>query len=511
MTQPVASWLDEYFGTPTIQANGVALPRRSAINFSGVTVAITDDVTNKRTNVTFDGAVPLLNGGTGALNDVPSSSGSGPASGIRFSGLAPVVNGLASGTDGRRLIVWAVSGPLVLSHENVGSALTNRIASATGADVSISQGAAAVLVYDGTSQRWRIASSSGGGGGGEGAPIGNADTGTINDIVSTSGGVSASAIRFTGAAPTVTGIQSGFAGRRVVLHATGGPIVLADESVLSSAVNRIVTGTAASLTIADESSLLIVYDGTSQRWRVVGFVAAGDLGGTATSQTVNKVKGTTVTTAGGALPVGAVLRSTGVAAADWGPLDLSDADARTGTLPVANGGTGTTTLTFPAGTDTLVARATTDTLSNKTLATPAITGNVTVTGFTSTTTTSADGKVTTTDVIMSIETTAGASTYATGVAMPVGSHNTLDAVVTAYKTDGTASATYKRSASWRVTAGPVVTLVGSVRDNTTDETAAAWDVTLDNASTTSGNVYVTGAAATTIRWGIAIRMQSVIP
>ena len=74
------------------------------------------------------------------------------------------------------------------------------------------------------------------------------------------------------------------------------------------------------------------------------FTAGGDLSGTSTSQTVEKIKGTTITTAGGALPVGAVLRTTAVGTADWGTVNLADTDAVTGTLPVANGGTGITAL-----------------------------------------------------------------------------------------------------------------------------------------------------------------------
>ncbi|MEO5964019.1 MAG: hypothetical protein ABIR11_01040 [Candidatus Limnocylindrales bacterium] len=47
------------------------------------------------------------------------------------------------------------------------------------------------------------------------------------------------------------------------------------------------------------------------------------------------------------------------------PIDLTS--GVTNTLPVANGGTGSTNLTFPAGPATLVARTSTETLSNKTI------------------------------------------------------------------------------------------------------------------------------------------------
>ncbi len=68
------------------------------------------------------------------------------------------------------------------------------------------------------------------------------------------------------------------------------------------------------------------------------FTAAGDLSGDGSSQTVEKVKGTTITTAGGALAAGAVLRATAVGTADWGAVNLADTDAVTGTLPKGNQG-----------------------------------------------------------------------------------------------------------------------------------------------------------------------------
>lgn len=63
---------------------------------------------------------------------------------------------------------------------------------------------------------------------------------------------------------------------------------------------------------------------------------AGDVTGTITANTVAKINATTISTAGGALTTGTVLRVTGVAAATWGALDLANASAVTGILPVGN-------------------------------------------------------------------------------------------------------------------------------------------------------------------------------
>jgi len=62
----------------------------------------------------------------------------------------------------------------------------------------------------------------------------------------------------------------------------------------------------------------------------------GDLSGSYPSPTVAKINATTVTTAGGALTTGTVLRVTGAASADWGAVDLANASAVTGALPVGN-------------------------------------------------------------------------------------------------------------------------------------------------------------------------------
>jgi len=67
---------------------------------------------------------------------------------------------------------------------------------------------------------------------------------------------------------------------------------------------------------------------------------------------------------------GTFLKGNGTGTSAWSALNM--ATDLTGILPVNNGGTGTNTLSFPAGSDTLVGRASTDTLTNKTLTTPTI-------------------------------------------------------------------------------------------------------------------------------------------
>ena len=76
-------------------------------------------------------------------------------------------------------------------------------------------------------------------------------------------------------------------------------------------------------------------------------VAVAD-GGTGASTLTGLLQGngtSAITGIANSSTVGQVLRVTGASSYAWGALDLADADARTGTLPVANGGTGAATLT----------------------------------------------------------------------------------------------------------------------------------------------------------------------
>jgi hypothetical protein len=77
------------------------------------------------------------------------------------------------------------------------------------------------------------------------------------------------AVRFTGVAPTVSGFASGTDARQLIVTATGGPLVLANQNTGSTAANRIITGTGGDVTIPNGGGAVLVYDVTTLRWRVV--------------------------------------------------------------------------------------------------------------------------------------------------------------------------------------------------------------------------------------------------
>jgi hypothetical protein len=170
----------------------------------------------------------------------------------------------------------------------------------------------------------------------------------------------------------------------------------------------------------------------------------------------------------------------------------------------------TVILPLLTGNDTLVFEAHTQTISNKTIAAPTITGAVTMTGATTNTMTSSDGKVVVIDAVGSVQTTdATVTSLYTSATLTDEAVHSIDAVVTAIKSDGTAAAQYKRHYAGRRDGG-TFTQLAAVVDNSTEETTSTWDVTVDVSSNTF-RVRVTGVAANTIRWGYAIRHQATIP
>ena len=87
-----------------------------------------------------------------------------------------------------------------------------------------------------------------------------------------------SAVRYNGtAAATFYGIVAGAAGQVVYLHNSSSyALTLSNQSASeSTAANKIITGTGADLAMASNSSVILQYDNTAARWRVIGGSGSG--------------------------------------------------------------------------------------------------------------------------------------------------------------------------------------------------------------------------------------------
>ena len=90
---------------------------------------------------------------TGAINALNRLS----ASSIYFNGIAPTLNGIAGGVDGMILYVFTSSGStLVLANESISASVGTRIATHTGANVTISGRGGATLIYESSTALWRV-------------------------------------------------------------------------------------------------------------------------------------------------------------------------------------------------------------------------------------------------------------------------------------------------------------------------------------------------------------------
>lgn len=88
-------------------------------------------------------------------------------------------------------------------------------------------------------------------------------SGTTNDLTLTG-----NFLRFT-AGGTLTGVVPILGSQIVIITGfNGSNVLIQNENAGSAAANRILTGTAADITITNEGGVAMIYDSTSNRWRV---------------------------------------------------------------------------------------------------------------------------------------------------------------------------------------------------------------------------------------------------
>lgn len=115
-----------------------------------------EDGADGEDGVSFGGPT-ITNSGTGTLSNISSDESGTPAGGIIFTGSGDkTLTGIADGTESRLLVVRAKgTGTLTIAH-NTTSTVGNRIETATGEDVVVPNGAAALFFYDSVNSRWSL-------------------------------------------------------------------------------------------------------------------------------------------------------------------------------------------------------------------------------------------------------------------------------------------------------------------------------------------------------------------
>jgi hypothetical protein len=182
------------------------------------------------------------------------------------------LTGLTGGADGRTIVLSNVGATysITLQHD-VTSTAANRFYCPSLSDLTLPPGGSVLLIYDSTISRWHIL----GGDGGvlPGVVAFSADE-TINLTGNTSNlalGSSTSVLRLTAnASYTLDGITGGSDGRvLVVMNADTTDTITLKHNTGSTAANQFYCPDQTDLALAAFSAVLMSYDYTAQRWRIV--------------------------------------------------------------------------------------------------------------------------------------------------------------------------------------------------------------------------------------------------
>lgn len=104
------------------------------------------------------------------------------------------------------------------------------------------------------------------------------DTATGSNVTLTSPATPIVRLTAAGTLVSVDMIPAGVSGQSIkVVNATGSAININNETG-ATAANRILTGTSGTLSLANNASIILTYDGTSARWRVIGGSGSGSGG-----------------------------------------------------------------------------------------------------------------------------------------------------------------------------------------------------------------------------------------
>jgi hypothetical protein len=177
------------------------------------------------------------------------------------------ITGVAGGHRGRQLFLVNVSANvLTIAHEDGSSTSTNRIYSPSGDDLRLGENESVRVYYDDTTDRWRIINAFD-----QYARVESPSAlaaGATNDWEPGPGTL----LRVTGNATTseITGIAAGSDGRNLIIVNVGtDDIIIRNQAGLSSASNRVITGTGSNIKLSQNQSVIVVYDATTARWRVL--------------------------------------------------------------------------------------------------------------------------------------------------------------------------------------------------------------------------------------------------